>query len=51
MNVRAITWPTVPRGAGRVRVCLHAGNGESEVEALVRAVVEWAAREGEAAKL
>ncbi|KZT73585.1 PLP-dependent transferase [Daedalea quercina L-15889] len=42
LNARPITWPTVPKGRERVRVCLHAGNSREEVEALVRGVVEWA---------
>ncbi|KZP22602.1 PLP-dependent transferase [Athelia psychrophila] len=46
MNARPITWPTVPKGKDRVRVCLHAGNTRAEVDALVGAVVEWAEGEG-----
>lgn len=42
LNARHITWPTVPKGAERVRVCLHVGNGTQEVDRLVAAVVEWA---------
>ncbi|KAJ3985786.1 pyridoxal phosphate-dependent transferase [Lentinula detonsa] len=42
MNARPITWPTVPRGKERVRVCLHSGNTKKDVEALVSGVVEWA---------
>ncbi|KAF8054755.1 pyridoxal phosphate-dependent transferase [Lyophyllum atratum] len=42
MNARPITWPTVPKGRGRVRVCLHAGNTRGEVEGLARGVVGWA---------
>ncbi|KZT27212.1 PLP-dependent transferase [Neolentinus lepideus HHB14362 ss-1] len=38
MNARPITWPTVPKGKDRVRVCLHAGMGMREVERLVEAV-------------
>ncbi|KAH6909374.1 PLP-dependent transferase [Coprinopsis sp. MPI-PUGE-AT-0042] len=48
INARPITWPTVPKGKDRVRVCLHAGNTREEVDLLVRAVVEWA--EGEVRK-
>ncbi|KAH6871472.1 PLP-dependent transferase [Coprinopsis sp. MPI-PUGE-AT-0042] len=48
INARPITWPTVPNGKDRVRVCLHAGNTKGEVDLLVRAVVEWA--EGEVRK-
>ncbi|KAH6880206.1 pyridoxal phosphate-dependent transferase [Coprinopsis sp. MPI-PUGE-AT-0042] len=48
INTRPITWPTVPKGKDRVRVCLHTGNTRKEVDLLVRAVVEWA--EGEVRK-
>lgn len=39
--VRAIVPPTVPLGAERIRVCLHAGNSVEEVEKLVRRIGEW----------
>lgn len=42
MNARPITWPTVPKGKDRVRVCLHAGNSREEVYALAVAMSEWA---------
>ncbi|TCD63948.1 hypothetical protein EIP91_004758 [Steccherinum ochraceum] len=42
MNARPITWPTVPKGKDRVRVCLHAGNTEEEVMRLAKEMVEWA---------
>lgn len=42
MNARPITWPTVPKGKDRVRVCLHAGNTKEDVDRLIRSVVEWA---------
>ncbi|KIL64396.1 hypothetical protein M378DRAFT_78315 [Amanita muscaria Koide BX008] len=42
MNARPITWPTVPKGKDRVRVCLHAGNTTEDVERLVSAVMQWA---------
>ncbi|KAH6871476.1 hypothetical protein BKA70DRAFT_1488704, partial [Coprinopsis sp. MPI-PUGE-AT-0042] len=42
INTRPITWPTVPKGKDRVRVCLHAGYAREEVDLLVGAVVEWA---------
>ncbi|KAI0791196.1 PLP-dependent transferase [Abortiporus biennis] len=45
MNARPITWPTVPKGKDRIRVCLHAGNTREEVEALANAMVEWAENE------
>ena len=47
MNARAITWPTVPKGKDRVRVCLHSGNTKEEVEGLALALVEWARNERE----
>lgn len=33
----------MPKGADRVRVCLHAGNTREELDALVGAAVVWAA--------
>ena len=42
MNARPITWPTVPKGKDRVRVCLHSGNTEAELDLLVHGVVSWA---------
>lgn len=42
MNARPITWPTVPKGKDRVRVCLHAGNTWAEVDRLIEAIMEWA---------
>ncbi|PCH42547.1 PLP-dependent transferase [Wolfiporia cocos MD-104 SS10] len=42
LNARPITWPTVPKGRERVRVCLHAGNTREEVRRLVDGAVEWA---------
>jgi len=42
MNARPITWPTVPKGKDRVRVCLHAGTTRAEVLRLVEAALEWA---------
>jgi 8-amino-7-oxononanoate synthase len=44
MNARPITWPTVPKGMDRVRVCLHAGNTWKDVEKLVKGMVAWAER-------
>ena len=43
LNARPITWPTVPKGMDRVRVCLHAGNNRTEIDALVSSSVVWAA--------
>ncbi|KAG6861636.1 hypothetical protein C0995_014075 [Termitomyces sp. Mi166 len=42
LNARPITWPTVPKGRDRVRVCLHAGNTRTDVEQLALAAVKWA---------
>ncbi|KAJ8075086.1 hypothetical protein PM082_019413 [Marasmius tenuissimus] len=39
---RPITWPTVPKGDDRVRVCLHAGHTREQVERLTDGIVEWA---------
>ncbi|KAK1230383.1 hypothetical protein PQX77_006528 [Marasmius sp. AFHP31] len=39
---RPITWPTVPKGDDRVRVCLHAGHTREQVERLIDGIVEWA---------
>lgn len=38
---KPITYPTVPKGKDRVRVCLHAGNKLQDVERFVQAVREW----------
>lgn len=38
---RPITYPTVPKGADRVRVCIHGGNSADEVELLVHGIEEW----------
>ncbi|KDQ24796.1 hypothetical protein PLEOSDRAFT_33042 [Pleurotus ostreatus PC15] len=42
MNARPITWPTVPKGKDRVRVCLHAGNTRQDVEMLAEGMLNWA---------
>jgi len=42
MNARPITWPTVPKGKDRVRVCLHAGNTEEELDKLIQGIISWA---------
>lgn len=41
MMVRAVVPPTVPEGTSRVRICLHAGNTEAEIERLMGAMEEW----------
>ena len=42
-TIRPIMPPTVPQGAERVRICLHAGNTTEEVEALVERIGVWLA--------
>lgn len=39
--VRPIVAPTVPLGSERVRICLHAGNSEAQIDGLSRAVEQW----------
>lgn len=39
--VRPITYPTVPKGMERVRVCLHAGNTKDQVVGLAEGVRRW----------
>lgn len=46
--VRAIVPPTVPQGAERIRVCLHAGNSVEEVERLVGRIGEWVSSQSRA---
>jgi 8-amino-7-oxononanoate synthase len=33
--------PTIPEGKERVRVCLHAGNTEAEIDGLTRMIQSW----------
>ncbi|KAK1218764.1 hypothetical protein PQX77_018531 [Marasmius sp. AFHP31] len=39
---RSITWPTVPKGDDRVRVCSHAAHTREQVQRLIDGIVEWA---------
>lgn len=39
--VRAVMHPTVPRGTERVRICLHSGNTEAEIDTFVELVRRW----------
>jgi len=39
--VRAVVPPTVPEGTERVRVCLHAGNTQEQIERFVGVVRRW----------
>ena len=43
INARPISWPTVPKGTDRVRVCLHAGNTRAELDILIDTAIAWAA--------
>jgi 8-amino-7-oxononanoate synthase len=43
INARPISWPTVPKGTDRVRVCLHSGNTHIELDMLIDAAIAWAA--------
>lgn len=43
INARPISWPTVPKGTDRVRVCLHACNTRAELDTLVDTAIAWAA--------
>ncbi|KAK7038280.1 Aminotran-1-2 domain-containing protein [Favolaschia claudopus] len=40
-----ISWPTVPKGKDRIRLCMHAGNTKAEVDRLVEGMLQWAERE------
>ncbi|KIY65731.1 PLP-dependent transferase [Cylindrobasidium torrendii FP15055 ss-10] len=42
MNARPITWPTVPKGKDRVRVCLQTSHTREELDRLVTAMINWA---------
>jgi 8-amino-7-oxononanoate synthase len=39
-----LTFPNVPRGTERLRICVHAGNTYQEVDALVSALTSWKAQ-------
>ena len=39
--VRAVVHPTVPIGTERVRICLHSGNTEKEIDDFVQWVKQW----------
>ncbi|KAF5644451.1 pyridoxal phosphate-dependent transferase major domain protein [Fusarium sp. NRRL 52700] len=41
-NATPIDPPVVPRGTGRVRLVIHAGNTDEEVEGLASSVLDWA---------
>ncbi|KAF1817480.1 PLP-dependent transferase [Eremomyces bilateralis CBS 781.70] len=39
--VRAVVPPTVPEGTSRIRVCLHAGNNEEQIEGICSEIEKW----------
>ena len=39
---RPIPYPAVPRGKERVRIVMHAGNTEEEIEELIKNLLHWA---------
>ena len=39
--VTAIPYPTVPRGKEQIRVVLHAGNTEEEVDEFITRLLQW----------
>ncbi|KAF4336977.1 pyridoxal phosphate-dependent transferase major domain protein [Fusarium beomiforme] len=41
-NATPIDPPVVPRGTGRVRIIIHAGNTDEQVQALAASVISWA---------
>ncbi|KAF5554521.1 aminotransferase class I II [Fusarium mexicanum] len=42
MNAYPISYPTVPKGASRIRLVFHAHNSREEIDALVAAIGDWA---------
>ena len=49
--VRPVVPPTVPAGTERVRICLHAGNTEEQVDAFVEVVKRWISSKREEAPI
>ncbi|WFD03549.1 8-amino-7-oxononanoate synthase [Malassezia obtusa] len=49
--VRGVTYPTVPRGEERVRICVHAHNTDAEMDALAAEIARWARTHGAPAAL
>ncbi|KAF9183285.1 hypothetical protein BGZ51_004141 [Haplosporangium sp. Z 767] len=41
LNVKAIRFPTVPKGKERVRICLHSHNTQEQVQRLIDIVQAW----------
>ncbi|KAF7361361.1 PLP-dependent transferase [Mycena sanguinolenta] len=42
-DAKAIPYPAVPRGAERIRVCIHAANTEDELLRFITELISWAA--------
>lgn len=38
----AIKYPVVPKGMDRLRVCMHGGNTEKEMDQFISVLIEWA---------
>lgn len=41
MNAYPISYPTVPKGAGRIRLVFHAHNSEEDIDRLIAVVADW----------
>ncbi|WFD43532.1 8-amino-7-oxononanoate synthase [Malassezia psittaci] len=39
--VRGVTYPTVPIGEDRIRICIHANNTEAQISALAAEILRW----------
>lgn len=37
-----VAFPVVPKGSARLRIVIHAGHTESQIDGLVAAICEWA---------
>lgn len=42
MNARPISWPTVPKGMDRIRICLHSNHTKEDIDKLVDQIASWA---------
>ncbi|CAO1623939.1 unnamed protein product [Sympodiomycopsis kandeliae] len=39
--VRPITYPTVPMGKDRIRICIHSDNDVSQIQSFAKAIAQW----------